>query len=321
VGAAGEASPAGRGGCNDYPEAGKSCTGSRGPLLPEAENSLRIRFARITIRPMRKGRHLVPRLAAGALLLAVVTGCTTRRFAEPTREQVLEAILPSSVQVVLERDGIRFRSASGVVIAARPSAQGSECFVLTSGHTVNRLSGLEEIYVLFDRHRGAGTKVPATVLAERETDRLDLALLRAQTARCFAARPGLRPPALGEAIWVIAFPWGRNMTLVSGIVSQINPNGPGDKGLPPKLMVDASVSYGASGGGVYEMRTGSLIGLVEGYGTARVTLGDATSPRYISVPVPGETYVIPLASIRQFLDEAGYAGLLGGAARGQTARR
>lgn len=36
-------------------------------------------------------------------------------------------------------------------------------------------------------------------------------------------------------------------------------------------MVDASVSYGASGGGVFDARTGGLIGLVEGYRTARVT--------------------------------------------------
>lgn len=243
------------------------------------------------------------------LLPVVVAGCATSRFLEPTREQVLQEILPSSVQIVLEQDGRRFRSASGVVIAARPSAQGTDCFILTSGHTVTRLSGQEEVYVLFERYRGTGTKARASVLARRETDNLDLALLSAKTSRCFAAQPG-PPPVLGEGIWVIAFPWGRNMKLVSGIVSQVNPEAPRDHEPLPSIMVDASVSYGASGGGVYEARTGRLIGLVEGYGTASVSLGDNVSPRYIDVPVPGETYVTPFAAIQQFLHEAGYADLL-----------
>jgi hypothetical protein len=63
------------------------------------------------------------------------------------------------------------------------------------------------------------------------------------------------------------------MTLARGIVSQVNGvhSVVGDQELAPRLMVDASVSYGASGGGVYDARDGGLIGLVEGYRTARVT--------------------------------------------------
>ena len=69
------------------------------------------------------------------------------------------------------------------------------------------------------------------------------------------------------------------------------------------------MSYGASGGGVYDERTGRLLGLVEGYRTARVSFnGDA---QYIDVPVPGETYVVPLADIRRFLMQADRKDLLG----------
>jgi hypothetical protein len=74
-------------------------------------------------------------------------------------------------------------------------------------------------------------------------------------------------------------------------------------------MVDASVSYGASGGGVFEAGTGRLIGLVEGYRTARVSF-KGESARYIDVPVPGETYATSLADIRRFLGETGYGALL-----------
>ena len=61
-------------------------------------------------------------------------------------------------------------------------------------------------------------------------------------------------------------------------------------------MVDASVSYGSSGGGVYQARGGALIGIVQGYSTARVTSQGADPPWYIDVPVPGQTFVTPLAT-------------------------
>jgi serine protease Do len=254
----------------------------------------------------------VRRWAIWVIFLAVSSGCTISRLWEPSREQVLERIVPSSVQIVLERDGQRFRSGSGVAIAARPSALGVDCFVLTSGHTLSRRAGQDRVFVLVGRHQGAGTKAPATVLAHRETEEIDLTLLRAHTDDCVPAAFG-RPPGLGDPIWVVAYPWGRHMTLVGGIVSQVNLDQPGDRAAAPRLIVDASVSYGSSGGGVYDGRTGRLVGLVEGYRTARVSFsfdGDATR-QYIDVPVPGETYVVPLADIRRFLMEADQQDLRG----------
>ena len=249
------------------------------------------------------------RLAVCLIILAVSSGCTISGLWEPSREQVVERILPSSIQIVLERDGQRFRSGSGVAIAARPSARGTDCFVLTSGHTLSRPSGQDRVFVLFGRHHGAGSKAPATVLAHRETEDLDLALLRTQTTECFPAKFG-RPPWFGDPILVVAYPWGRNMTLVGGIVSQVNMDQSGDPDTAPRLIVDASVSYGSSGGGVYDGRTGRLVGLVEGYRTARVSFQADTS-QYIDVPLPGETYVVPLADIRRFLSEADQKDLLG----------
>jgi serine protease Do len=160
------------------------------------------------------------------------------------------------------------------------------------------------------RHDGPGVKARATVLAQRDTPDLDLGLLRVSGWPCTPAEFG-EPPTLGAEIWVIAFPWGHHLTLVSGIVSQLNPQGPTDPAEPaPQLMVDASVSYGSSGGGVYEVRRGRLVGLVESYRTARVALPGETASRYIEVPSPGETNVTPLSDIRRFLMEVGYASLL-----------
>jgi S1-C subfamily serine protease len=251
---------------------------------------------------------MVRGFALVATLTTLGTGCATDRLWSPSREQVIQRILPSSVQVVLEEHGRRFRSGSGVVIGARPIAARAECLVLTAGHTLHGLNESHQVYVLLDRHRGKGTRVPATVIAKREEDDTDLALLRIEADQCVPAQFGPMP-ALGDAIWVVAFPWGRNMTLAGGNVSQLDGGTP-DEGDPSRLMVDASVSYGSSGGGVFQASTGRLVGLVEGYQTARVSFRGEAAARYIDVPVPGETYVTSLPSIRRFLADAGYAKLL-----------
>jgi len=161
----------------------------------------------------------------------------------------------------------------------------------------------------------------ATVLAHRETEDVDIALLSAQTDQCVPARPAAGPE-LGEAVWVIGFPWGRNMLLASGIVSQVSFGDAADGESQSRLMVDASVSYGSSGGGVYEARGGGLLGLVEGYRTARVTSKGTEQPWYIDVPVPGQTLVTPLTDIRRFLADTGHADLIEGtsSSTGRAAR-
>src|SRR5262249_19643419 len=129
-------------------------------------------------------RILVRRAAAGATILAVCAGCAAAPAPireAPRRENVLQRILPSAVQIILENpEGRRVRTGSGVAIAAR----GSECFVVTSGHTVADSVGKREIALFFGRQRGAGTRASAIVLAHRETEDVDIALLRAETDQC-----------------------------------------------------------------------------------------------------------------------------------------
>ena len=197
-----------------------------------------------------------------------------------------------------------------MALAARRTGDRSDCFILTAGHSVAGVAD-KQIYVVFGRARGDVEKVRATVLASRDTPALDLALLRAESSRCAPARAGGPPPLLGESVWVVGYPWGRHMTLASGIVSQINADDGADRETASRLMVDASVSYGTSGGGVYEARDGRLIGVVEGYSTARVSPPGADPPWYIDVPVPGQTFVTPLSDVRRFLSESGYTSLIG----------
>ena len=253
-------------------------------------------------------------------ILPLATGCAIGRSASSPSasssngappasrlgKDVIQHVLESSVQVVLERNGERFRTGSGVVIVATPDGTGSECLVLSSGHTFAgvRAGDENEIYVLLDRHQGAATKVPAQIIARRETARVDLALLRVRAPRCLPAPLG-HPPALGDQIWIVGFPWGRQIRLISGMVSEMNLDDQGNLRAGSSLVVDASVAYGMSGGGVFDAASGRLVGLIEGYGTARVPFGQKPTLQYIDVPVPGETYVTSLATIEGFLQDSG----------------
>jgi S1-C subfamily serine protease len=250
------------------------------------------------------------RISVLVLLAVTLSGCGVARLWEPSREEVLDRILPSAVQVVLEQaEGRRVRSGSGVALASRQVGARVDCFVVTAGHTVSGLVGQSQAYIVFGGHRGSPVKVPATVIAYRDTPEIDLALLRTQSERCAPARTG-GPPLLGESVWVIGFPWGRHMTLTRGIVSQVvMDDDAADRATASRLMVDAPVSYGSSGGGVFEAREGTLLGVVEGYSTAKVMSKGATPAWSIEVPVPGQTYVTPLSDVKRFLSQTSYADL------------
>jgi serine protease Do len=257
-----------------------------------------------------------PRTAGAAigfvLLIATAAACSVAPWSQPTRDDIIQRILPATVQVVVEQqEGRRLRTGSGVAVAARDAPRGTECFVLTSAHTVAEVEGRRQVHVVFDRHLGdgLGKKAPAVVLARREAGDVDLAILRAESDRCVAAHLA-SPPRLGTSVWVVGFPWGRHLTLSSGVISQLNFERAADSETAARLMVDASVSYGSSGGGVFDSLTGGLIGLVEGYRTVRLTSQGVAPEWYIDVPVPGQTVVTPLADIRRFLTDAGYAALL-----------
>src|SRR5262245_26625093 len=156
-----------------------------------------------------------------ALVGALVAGCASGGFREPSRDEVLQRILPSAVQIVVEqREGRRVRTASGVVITS-PTAQHRGCYVLTAGHAVSGIAGEKEIYVTFGRYRNEAKRSQATVVQYRDNAELDLALLKVDSDQCVPAQPA-GPAILGESVWVVGFPWGRHMTLASGIVSQIN---------------------------------------------------------------------------------------------------
>ena len=228
------------------------------------------------------------------LTLVVAAGCAPTVGRAPSRSDVIRQILPATVQLRCERDGGARRAASGVVLAR--DAATRRAWIVTTRHFLEPLAP-QKVSVL----TGPKARVAARLVSVSE--RADLALLEVIDTDSTPAR--LKDTVqLGDEVWVVAFPWGRRMTLSSGVVSQIVGADAGGDYEGAARMVDVSVSYGASGGGVFDAQTGGLVGLVESYRTARVSM-QGTPERVIEVPVPGETTLISAETIRGFLAEAG----------------
>jgi serine protease Do len=230
-------------------------------------------------------------LALLALLLA--GGCATAGGRSPSRGDVIRQILPATVQLRCERDGGGRRAASGVVLARDVATR--RAWIVTTRHFLEPLAP-QKVSVV------SGRKARVSARLVTVSERADLALLEVADVDSAPAR--LKDSVqLGDEVWVVAFPWGRHMTLSSGVVSQVVGDTDGDYEGAAR-MVDVSVSYGASGGGVFDAQTGALVGLVESYRTARVSM-QGSPERVIEVPVPGETTLISADAIRGFIAEAG----------------
>jgi serine protease Do len=233
------------------------------------------------------------RAALALALAASVSACASADLGSRRGDDLREIIGPC-VQLRTEREGAR-RAGSGVVIATDPVARRS--WIITTRHLFEP-AGSQQLWVQpTDGGRRLGAVVRAVSTAE------DLAVVEVEGRVLPAARlqDSVR---LGDEVRVVAFPWGRRLTVVSGIVSQIA-SGEGEIAVEGSArMIDASVSYGASGGGVFDAATGTLVGIVESYRTARVAL--PTQPeRTLDLPVPGETTVVGAPAIRRFLERAG----------------
>ena len=235
-------------------------------------------------------------LALVALVLAG-SGCASGSRA-PERGDVIRRILASTAQLRSEREGGVRRAASGVVVAT--DAGSRRAWIVTVRHFVTP-STPQKVYVQLPGQRRT---VPAIVTSVSADDAdLDLAIIEVENLDVTSVR--LKETAsLGDEVLIVAFPWGRGFSVVRGIVSQVaSPEGE-ELVAGPARMVDASVSYGSSGGGVFDAQSGELVGIVESYSTAKLSIPEMKD-RVLEVPVPGQTTVIPAPVILRFLIDSG----------------
>jgi serine protease Do len=237
-------------------------------------------------------------MALLALVLAAA-GCATASPAAADRSDLIRRFLGSTVQLRSEREGGARRAASGVVVASDPASR--RAWIVTVRHFLGP-SKPQEVSV---RMPGQTTEMPAVVFAmSSEELGLDVAIVEVEHPGLTPVRLKEGPSNLGDDVLIVAFPWGQRLTVVGGIVSQVV-SVPGESLVAgPARMVDAPVSYGSSGGGVYDARTGELIGIVETYRTAKITIPELKD-RVIEVPVPGETVLVPASVISRFVQDFG----------------
>ncbi|MCG8361152.1 MAG: serine protease [Kiloniellales bacterium] len=237
----------------------------------------------------------------GLLALLLVAACSVAGPSNQTAWQdraepqdIIAESLASSVQLFAQREVGR-RAGSGVVL----DVDDGRALVLTAGHLL--VPGAEQSVVAIAP--GSGARLEASLLLLDEA--ADIALFEVEGLAAPPVR--LKEEArLGDPVWVVSFPWGRRGTFVTGVVSQIADRD-GRPGIPiagPVGLIDAAVSYGTSGGGVFDARSGRLLGIVRGYRTAKITLpgGDAGK---LEFPIAGETTVIPTTEILCRLGDAG----------------
>jgi serine protease Do len=246
--------------------------------------------------------------------LAVLLGCASDD-APPSKNEVIAHTLATTVQLVAERPNGSRRSGSAVLLRDGSGGPGDgsdgRAFVITAHHVLAP-EPKQRLAVLFP---GGQRQADATLLAS-DPD-LDLALLAVSEPG--EAEVRLRQEAfLGDEVWVVAFPWGRRRTVVKGVVSQIAVPEATEDTAPiggPIRLIDASVSYGMSGGGVFDAGTGDLLGIVRGYRTAQLSV-QGSDEQLLHVPLAGETTVVSAAQIACFLATEGFAHLLPAAGAG-----
>ena len=244
--------------------------------------------------------------ARGAAVALLAVGLGTAACAAlgvgDTRADVVRRLLQSMVQIRTEREGGGRRAASGIVLAS--TEKPARSWILTARHVLDPPTG-QQILVSVPRRKET---FPATLVAASSD--VDAAVLEVSGV----SLPGVRlkeAVQLGDEVWVVAFPWGRRLTLVSGVVSQIAAEEGEVAIVGSPRMVDASVSYGSSGGGVFDLGSGALVGIVEGYRTARLTLPESHG-QSLDLPVAGETTVISAQSVVRFLTTSGLGHLVSG---------
>lgn len=236
------------------------------------------------------------RIGLAILLISLLASCAPRNEIE-AKNRIIRTALDSTVQLFTQRQGGVTRAGSGVILG--PAAETGRVHVLTTAHL---LEPVEEQSI--------------TALSPPRDERLPVKLLSIDTEADLALLEVEGLPSghltladsanLGDRIWVVAFPWGRERTVVSGVVSQIRnakPEADGRAALGGHVrLIDASVSYGMSGGGVFGQETGQLLGLVRGYRSAELSFSGAQSGS-LTLPVAGETTVISTPRIRCFLSD------------------
>jgi serine protease Do len=245
---------------------------------------------------------------AAATLVAFLPRLSAAQGGNP-RSTTVQKVFPSAVRIQIAAAGAVVRSASGVAFAR----DGDRTYVLTNAHVVEASASWKEPVELRVLVSGAASPLRGRVVACGRVPDADIAVIEVRGSKVPITPLGPDDALeLGDDLVVIGAPFGKGLSVAAGIVSQIEyelAEGTVAPRSPRSLKTDAAIGYGSSGGGVFDVPGGHLVGLVEGYRTARVEFGKDEGGYAFDVPMPGETFVAPAAKIRRFLGDHGLGKL------------
>jgi S1-C subfamily serine protease len=228
-----------------------------------------------------------------------------------SRRDLVQRILPHNVRIFVDEGGEAKRSASGVVIGSEATTGGSFSYVVTNAHVIHVPHLKDPSLRVVVEHGPDSVEYAAEPVLIGKVPELDLALVRVRGVRLPpAAMAGDDELSLGEDVIVAAAPFGKAISISGGMLSQVEWDKKGKR--PLALKTDAAIGYGASGGGMYSGDTGKLLAIVEGYRTAKVGFQVGDKPVSFDVPMPGETFAVPVSRLREFLAANGYGRLVPG---------
>jgi S1-C subfamily serine protease len=244
----------------------------------------------------------------------------------PRAPEPMPAVLAQSVRILVFEDGQIARSGSGVVLGSRPLSadddqhQRAEALarnvIVTNAHVVAPQKPNEALRyrVILESPRPDGHSVEfeALLLALGQAPSMDLALLTFDGPRLTPAQ--LAKPeelSVGSALFAIGAPYGRELSVSAGILSRVDyERGPGGEIRAALLKTDASIGYGASGGGLFSRESGHLVGIIEGYRTAKLSFPVDGMLYSFDIPMPGETFAAPSEKLLRFVQEQGLGEVL-----------
>ena len=251
-------------------------------------------------------------LAAGLVFaVAPLLGGASSTPGPSARAAVVQKVFPSAVRIQLVAGGEVVRSASGIAFARK----GRQTYVLTNAHVVERNSSWRSPVEVKVLPGAGGAPILAKVVATGRMPDVDLAVIELPGELPITALAADDALELGDDLVVIGAPFGKGLSVAAGIVSQIeydHAENAAVRASPTALKTDAAIGYGSSGGGVFDVGGARLVGVVEGYRTARVAFGKDSEQYAFDVPMPGETFVAPAAKIRRFLRDSGLGELAPG---------
>ncbi len=196
------------------------------------------------------------------ILLGLLLGTTLPARADAGEDSwslrdVVRSIEPSVVWIVADLGKDTWSQGSGFIVH-------EDGYVLTNAHVVEGALGITVGWPdRFDR-----SEKEATVVA---TDpNLDVALLHIESVHLPTVAIGSSESAcLGDAVITLGYPAGDELglgglTVTRGVLSCVRRDASGEVSL---LQTDAAITLGCSGGPLYDLDTGTVIGVVQGKGT------------------------------------------------------